>query len=452
LGERRSIAAIGEILAPNRGRGGLHRGVPRRRRSLIRQGFKKRPPRDRMAAEMRRKPWRIKATKPKPFDRFIDHLAGLGAGPARCNQSRIAADVGVNVRTVQGWIIRLVARGAVRKLDSRGGKGRGVLIEIDQNEIARLQPVARRQTMIGFPNPFPDQDQDQDQDLHPAAPLALRAWRSASRLESKSRKSPPTQAERLAMFRRTTRSPDSTKRVSGYLGGVRYAAWAQGCEWPHSVSVVEIAARFAGGIGKATVRDAYLRSAIVRLEHEKPPGSWTALRTWLAPDEVARWYAHWSLRHEPQSRSNHPAEPQQRAGAPVARGAARGAQDAAGASGVRTRSQDRQPPAQLALVLPPWARRFAEIPLRASGLKQIPVQLNPSQIASQIPVNSMPGTVPGGPPDGGLDMQDSVSAELVHGTYTNVGNETDRRERRESDDPHRCAAESGRREGGGGER
>jgi len=540
------MASIGEILTRKRGRGGVRRGVPRRRESDIRRGLKKRQPRDRIAAEIRRQARQIKASKPKPRDRFIDHLAALGAGPVVCNQSRIAAEIGVNVRTVQEWMAYLVSRGEVRKLDSRGGKGRGVLIEIDQNAIARRRMTAGSHTMI------PSQPLLRGSDLHAAAPLALRAERSASRLKSKLAW-PPTGSDLRSEYRRLRQSKSRSprRRRNGWLRLIRRTAGYRGCEIWHSKIVTAAAADAAARIGKGGKRDAYLVAIAIRLRIDPalPPASWPALVEWLAG--APEWFAHWNLRrnaecqstridaapsrsmgtdatagsrarlkadceplpepeirtrsstcaisrsplaptagssgrksqnssgavgwsastraadaatvsgsvssldfgseHEPQSGFDNPAEPEQRAGAPVARGAARGAQDAAGASGVRPRSQDRQPSAQLALALPPWARRFAEIPLRASSLKQISVQSNPSQIASQILVNSMPGTVPGGQRDGGLDMQHIVSAKLVHATHTNIGYEMDQRKRRDSDDPHRRPAEGRRREDGGGE-
>ena len=334
LGERRSITAI-----------------PRRRRTPIRRGEETRARGTRARGWYRRfKPRREK--RPRDWVRagLIERLLSLPP-VAEFNLSEFARSIGAAVRSVSRELTYLEERGMVERLDARGGRGRGAELRIDHLALARRARSEKTRTLP------PHTPLSPETDLHPASPVALRAERSASRLKSKSA-GPPDRGALRSEFRRIERSGDPARRDRGWLRLIRRVAWHRGCEFAHSRAVSGAAGAAAASVGKGSKREAYLRACMVRVLNDPaiPPASWPVLVRWLAG--APEWYAHWSLKHEPQSRPNNPAEPQQRAGAPVARGAARGAQDAAGASGVRPRPQDRQHPAQLAFFAQ-WAERMS---------------------------------------------------------------------------------------------
>lgn len=181
----------------------------------------------------------------------------------------------------------------VERINKAGGRGRGVVVTIDQIKLARR----RKETRTVSPTPLSDPDQDQDlasgslaNSERTAKSLAERANETASTPAAA-----PVQAPRPAFrwpvprselrreFERTQRSQNPARKMRGFLRLIRRAAGLAGLELRYAKWLTACFAEWVGACGKRAKREDLALAVIGRLFHdsEKPPLGWRDIRRWL---------------------------------------------------------------------------------------------------------------------------------------------------------------------------
>lgn len=253
-------------------------GIPRRRRTPIRQGLVKRIRRGnrefkhflRIVNPRRRRDYARRA--------ILQHVRSLPF-EAELNQSELARRLRITVRTVQRHIVYLEARGMLERLDCRGGRRRGLRLRIHLGRIGNYDPSPR--TLL--------KDQ-RSASIRWTLPVGFAAQRASNRFQT----GPPAKAELRADMQRAAIARNSTKAVRAYVRIVRRTAWNRGHRLRDSMMFAAIAEKLSARIGKAGLREAFLRAVIVRMARAPAlPGARGEAAQFIATAE--QWFAEWSI-------------------------------------------------------------------------------------------------------------------------------------------------------------